>query len=348
MKILIIKLSSIGDVVHTLPALRALRKLYPDAEIDWLTEPPCISLLESHPEIDNLFVFEKARLRNGFGIESIRDVIGLVLTIRRRQYDIVIDFQGLLKSGVFSFLSGAKRRVGFDKTREFSYIFLNEKLPPYDPDMHAVDRYMLIPKALGAGDEVEFYVPVFEADRKRIDSILDSKGISTVDGFVLINPWARWESKLWDKGMFASLVKEIISRYDFKVIFVGGSDARDYTDGILSSCEGYREDILDLTGRTNLREFAYLSTLARMLITPDSGPMHIASAMGTRVVALFGPTSPRRTGPYGDGHVILHRGLPCAPCFLRRCEDRGCMTGIGVDDVISGIERILGSIAPSK
>lgn len=339
MRILIIKLSSIGDVVHTLPALFALRKRFPDAEIDWLTEGPSESLLKHHPLIDNLLIFRKDDLkRNPFSLKNLREMLKLVGNLRRRRYDLVCDFQGLFKSGIFAFLSGGRRRLGFDGTREFSYIFLNERLPPYDPDIHAVERYMEIPSSLGAHCEIKFTIPILKKDRDRVDSLLNSYGVLKKDRMVLINPWARWESKLWDKRAFALLCNEIIDRYGFKVILVGDKEAVGYNNEILSLCKG---GVINLTGLTNLRELAYLMSLAISLITLDSAPMHIASAMGTKVVALFGPTSPKRTGPYGEGHVVIRKGLACSPCFLRRCKGMECMKDIKVEDIIVGLDKII-------
>ncbi|MFQ5586701.1 MAG: glycosyltransferase family 9 protein [Thermodesulfobacteriota bacterium] len=144
MKILIVKLSSLGDVVHTLPALSALRGAYPDAEIDWLVEEESKAILEGNPLLNNIVTVRKRGLFREPG-KTWR----VVRRIRERRYDMVIDFQGLLKSGVWVYLSSGRRRIGFGRGREFSHLFLNEKLPPYDPDRHAVDRYLDLARYAG-------------------------------------------------------------------------------------------------------------------------------------------------------------------------------------------------------
>lgn len=335
-RILIVKLSSIGDVVHTLPALRALRRGFPEAEIDWLVEGPSSSILKYHPFLTNIHIFKKGRFLNGpFRPQDVRDLFGLIKTLRERRYDMVIDFQGLLKSGLLTFLSGGRMRVGFDRTREFSYLFLNHKLPPYDPDLHAVDRYMEIPRSLGCPGDVEFHIPILEEDKRRIDVFLKGNGINR---FILVNPWARWKSKLWGEERFSSLC-DALTEGGLKVILVGGKEAIPYSRRIGARS---RREIFDLTGKTNLRELAYLARLSQLFVTTDSGPMHIASAMGTRVVALFGPTSPKRTGPYGKGHKVVRKELPCSPCFKRRCGTMECMDSITVEEVMEAIAETIG------
>ncbi len=340
LKILIIKLSSIGDIIHTLPALKALKTGLPDAKIDWLAEPPSKGLLECHPYIDRVFIFNKEVLRsNLFNINILKELAGLIGSLRKRRYDIVIDFQGLLKSGVLAFLTGGKRRIGFDRTRELSYLFLNEKLPPYNPDMHAVERYMKIPEYLRCSTDIDFLVPVANKDRDGVDKLLHSKGILKSDRIVLISPHARWETKLWVKERFVRVSQEIVKRYGCKVIFVGGKDASLYMKDItISGIKG----VFDLTGQTNLTELACLMDISSLIITPDSAPMHLCAAMGTRVIALFGPTSPQRTGPFGNGHVVIRDNTPCSPCFLKKCDkNRECMLSISVEDVVKEAGKAL-------
>ncbi len=331
-RILIIKLSSIGDVVHTLPALGALRRGFPEAEIDWLVEEPSSSLLRHHPFIENLYIFNKRTLREAPFTRGIPSLLSLVSALRERSYDLVIDFQGLFKSGILTFLSGGRMRMGFDRTRELSYLFLNRRLPPYDPDLHAVERYMEIPRSLGCPGEVEFHIPVLREDRERIDRLIEGAG-----DFVLVSPWARWETKLWEVERFVELC-DLIRGMGLEVILVGGNEALRSSRRI---AEGCRRSVIDLTGRTNLRELAYLASLSRAFVTTDSGPMHVASAAGARVVALFGPTSPVRTGPYGRGHRVVRKDLKCSPCFKRRCEDPECMRSITVEDVMEALSDIL-------
>ncbi len=335
MKILIIKLSSIGDVVHTLPALYALRNAYPSAKIDWLVEEAASNILIGHPLLNDVFTIRK---RGWF--RDFKGTYNVAKNIRALDYDIVLDFQGLFKSGIWVFLSGGKRRIGFDKSREMSYLFLNERLPAYDPDKHAVDRYLDIIKYLKVNcSEVKFPIPISETEKKKVSDLLRANGIRNDEPFVIINHMARWKTKLWDTEKFAGLCNEIMDRLACSVVIVGAS----YSEKNKEIASLTNNRVADLTGKTTLKELAHLMSLSSAVITVDSGPMHIAAAMGVPVVAIFGPTAPWRTGPYGKIHSIIRKELPCSPCFSRVCKgkDNICMKEIGISDVLPMVEAQL-------
>lgn len=335
MKILIVKLSSIGDVVHTLPALYALRSAYPSAKIDWLVEEAASNILIGHPLLNDVFTVKK----NGwFG--DFRNTYNVAKNIRATDYDIVLDFQGLFKSGIWVFLSNGKKRIGFDKSREMSYLFLNEMLPAYDPDKHAVDRYLDIVKYLKIdADEIKFPIHISENEKKKVSGLLKANNIWEGMPFVIVNPEARWQTKLWDIKKFAGLCNEIMDRLGLKVVVVGAS----YGDKNKEIASLTNNRVIDLTGKTTLRELAHLMSLSSVVATVDSGPMHIAAAMGAPVVAIFGPTAPWRTGPYGKIHNIVRKELPCSPCFSRACrsKDNMCMKEIEAGDVMKAVEAQL-------
>ena len=192
-KILIVKLSSLGDVVHALPALSALSRGFPDAQIDWIVEEAASGIIEEHPLLDEVIVVR----RDGW-IKSPKENHKTARRLAQKNYDIVIDFQGLLKSGVWVLLSKGKRRIGFSNAREMSHIFLTEKVTPTSIEMHAVDRYLLLAcKALGVEDSgpVEFPVHIDEASLDSVGSYLRDAGVG--DSFVTLLPAARWVTKLW-------------------------------------------------------------------------------------------------------------------------------------------------------
>ncbi|MBI3754359.1 MAG: lipopolysaccharide heptosyltransferase II [Deltaproteobacteria bacterium] len=333
MKILIIKLSSIGDVVHTLPALYALKSAYPYAKIDWLVEEEPGNILIGHPLLNEVFVIKK----RGW-LRDFKRTYRIAKKLRARSYDIVLDFQGLVKSGIWVLLSGGKRRVGFDKSRELSWIFLNERLPAYNPDTHAVDRYLVLARYLGGkGDKVDFPIPISENEKKKVAGFLKANDIWEGMPFVVINPAARWETKLWEIKKFADFCNGLMDRFSCKVVMVGASYNEQNKD--IASLTNNR--VIDLTGKTTLKELAYLMRLSAAVITVDSGPMHIAAAVNVPVVALFGPTAPWRTGPYGEIHTVIRKELPCSPCFSRVCEDTICMEKIEVEDVLKAVEQKL-------
>lgn len=335
MKILIIKLSSIGDVVHTLPALYALRNAYPYAKIDWLVEEEPSNILIGHPLLNDVFVIKK----KGW-LKDLKRTYAVAKKIRALNYDIILDFQGLFKSGIWVFLSNGKRRIGFDKSREMSYLFLNERLPPYNPDKHAVERYLDLVKHLGIKcDSINPPIPITEKEKKKVSGLLKTGGILEGTPFIVVNPLARWETKLWGAKKIAGLCNEMVDSFSCRVVVVGAFSEKDNKE--FFSLTNNR--VVDLTGKTTLKELAHLMSLSSVVITVDSGPMHIAAAMGVPVVAIFGPTAPWRTGPYGSIHTIIRKDLPCSPCFSRICKDKDniCMKEIEVRDVLSAVEAQL-------
>lgn len=341
MRVLIVKLSSIGDVIHTLPSLYALRKGFEKkgvkARIDWLVEEAAGGILQGHPMIDELIVVKRGWTKN------IKENLLAAGRLKSRRYDMVLDFQGLLKSGVWMRLINGARKIGFSNAREFSHIFLNEKLPPYDPEKHAVERYLDLTRyalgSKGGKQEVSFPLNLTRGDRKNVLSILKSNGVPKDALFFVIIPRARWATKLWSDERFVELGKKIVDRNGLYAVLAGTASDRAALDAIKA---GIGDKAVNLAGSTGLKELAQLFRLSRFAITVDSGPMHIAAAAGARVIALFGPTAPWRTGPYGNGHVILRKGLECSPCFKKRCPDVKCMKGITVEEVFDAVTGVCG------
>ncbi|MBI5328379.1 MAG: lipopolysaccharide heptosyltransferase II [Deltaproteobacteria bacterium] len=335
MKILIIKLSSIGDVVHTLPALYALRSAYQSAKIDWLVEEEPSNILLGHPLLDEVFVIKK----KGW-LKDFKNTYGIAKKVRALNYDMVLDFQGLFKSGLWVFLSKGERRIGFDKSREFSHLFLNERLHAYNPDMHAVDRYLDIVKHLDIQcGEIKFPLYITESEKKKVSELMKVNGILDGTPFIIVNPMARWETKLWEEKKFADMCNGIANRFSCKVVMIGASSEKENNQ--ILSLTGNK--VIDLTGKTTLKELACLMSLSQMVVTVDSGPMHIAAAAAVPVVAIFGPTAPWRTGPYGEMHTVIRKELSCSPCFSMICrsKDKMCMKEIEVGDVLKAVENRL-------
>ena len=340
MRILFIKLSAIGDVVQTLPALEAIKNVHPRSEITWVVEEAAAGILEGHPFIDRLLVSKRKSWlammkRPGTFAAGLGGMFRFVRELRTTHYDIAIDFQGLLKSGILIGLARADRKVGFDGTRELSYLFLNERLPAYDSERHALDRYLDIARYLGARDpSPTCTLPVqaeIEAIRVRLAAVNpEGKRIA------VINPVARWKTKLWSEQRFAELADALITERNAIVLFSGSPADGNVVDRILGLMQ---QKALNWAGATSLKELAALAALSDVFITTDTGPMHLAAAAGARVVALFGPTAPWRTGPYGQLERVVRAGVECSPCFGRTCE-RGlvCMEGISVKDVLERME----------
>lgn len=335
-RILFIKLSAIGDVVQALPALEAVKQAIPESEIDWVVEEAAAGILEGHPLISRLLVSRRktwlGMLRNPVTFREGAAGIGNFLSeLRREQYDIAIDFQGLFKSGLVIGLSRARRKIGFARSRELSHCFLNERLPAYDLEKHALERYLDVARYLGARDPAATCSLPIERELSAVRERL-VREVPEGKRIVVINPMARWVTKLWLEERFAGLADRIMTEKKAVVIFTGSPADREVTERIRKRMA---EQALDWTGGTSLKELAALGRIADVFITTDTGPMHLAAAAGGRVVALFGPTAPWRTGPYGTGHAVLRAGVDCSPCFTRTCDQgRRCMTDITIDDVM--------------
>jgi len=345
--ILIVKLSAIGDVIHTLPALNAVRNYYPNANITWLVEEDAAPLVQGHEALDRVIVSKRKRwlkaFRSSSFLNTVQEVCGFIKALRDTRYDMILDFQALLKSGILIALARGQRKIGFGKGlehMEHSYIFLNERIPAVDMEIHALSRGMVLLNAVGIPtNEVEYKLPVSDHDRKNIDELMKQLGINGVKSLVAINPVAKWETKLWPNKKFTEFSDMLIDQYDMKIVFTGGIKDYSIIQAITSSMKGRA---INCAGKTTLTELAALYEKAALVISTDTGPMHLAAAMGTPVVALFGPTAPWRTGPYGRGHQIITVGLECSPCFKRRCETTDCMYQISMDQVLNGVKKVFG------
>jgi len=344
--ILIVKTSAIGDVIHTLPALNALRRKYPEARIDWLVEEAAADLVIGHKAIDTVLVSRRKTwvrdLKQGRVGAAWQGFADFVKELRAREYDLLIDFQGLLKSGIFVGLARAKRKVGFGKGMEHaecSYLFLNEPIPPVNMDQHAAIRELLLLKAIGVESaEVVFALPFGEEHREKIGQLLEAEGVDPTKPLVAINPMTTWETKHWHNERFARVADQLLDR-GMAVVFSGGPQDVPGIEEIRAVMTG---KAASLAGKTTLKELAALYERVNVLITTDTGPMHLAAAAGAPVVALFGPTAPWRTGPFGSIHRILRAEIACSPCLKRHCDrDHACMGQITVDQVVQAALAVL-------
>ena len=347
-KILIIKMSAVGDVIMSLPALAALRRRYPAAEIDWLVEPASAGLLLGHPDLTRVIVSPRRELsrllKSGRLIRARRLYAEFKKELRAVEYDVVLDIQGLLKSGLMARLARGRRKVGFDLTREKSYKFLNEKMPPYDPDRHAVLRYLDAAVHLGAERPDpwpdQYYTPPPEAVRDG-EKLLAEK----VHGpFVIFNPGARWVTKRWPLHHWTDLAEKLLRDTNLEVVVTGGPEDDDWGRAIERAVP---EITVNFCGLTNLPVLAHIMTRAEAVITGDTGPMHLAAAVGAGGVALFGPTKPWRTGPVGGRFEILRPKLHCLGCLKKIC-DQPCLELLSPDMVFHKLCEFLNSGDPGR
>ena len=262
--------------------------------------------------------------------------------MRDTRYDLVIDFQGLLKSAIWVVLARGPRKAGFGRGMEHaehSYLALNERIPAVDMNQHAIDRSLLLLKGLGVPSAgIRYTVPISAEQESQATALLRAGEVLEEDRLAAINPMARWPTKLWEPQYFASLA-ERLEREGIRVVFTGGESDKPAIDEI---ARFMTRPLRRLDGKTSLTTLAALYRRAQVVVTTDSGPMHLAAAVGTPVVALFGPTAPWRTGPYGSNHVVLRADLSCSPCFKKQClttayEERACMKRLTVDSVAQAV-----------
>ena len=318
-KILIVKPSSLGDVVHSLPFLNAMKTCFPEAEIHWVIAKGLEDLLDGNPMIKRLWIINKdAWKKIDNAKNTVTEIRTLFKELKTEKFDLVTDLQGLLRSGIITSAARAPIRIGFQEAREGSRFFYTHKVKG-GKNIHAVDRYLKIASFLGCDtSEIIFSFPEFDT-------------ISSFREYAVLVPGARWKTKRWPPEKFGGLA----SRLPVQSVVVGSKADKDIADLIVSLSKG---KAISLAGKTSLKELIAVMRKAKFVISNDSGPMHIAAALGIPVYAIFGPTDPLRTGPYGKGHTIIRAEEPCAPCFRKTCEDVKCLEGLSVDKVFEIIK----------
>ena len=334
-RLLIIKPSSLGDIVHALPTVAALRRRLPSAKLTWLVKREWAEVLDGNPDLDEVLAVDL----------SMKGWPAAIRAVRARRFDVVVDLQGLLRSAMLGWMSGAPVRIGFANGREGSPWFYTDRVSVPAVSMHAVDRYLLIARALGAEPEKPgpsaFPLPHDAGAEVKVDALLAAADVQMGTVLVALNPSARWPTKRWPAESFAAVGDRLQQQVGVRVVVVGGAEDRPIWEAVMRAM---RTAPIDLAGKTTMKELIALLRRLQLFITNDSGPMHLAAAVGTPVIALFGPTDPTRTGPYGAGHAILRSGIPCSPCFSRRCTNAvtmECMTTIHPQQMIESATKLL-------
>jgi heptosyltransferase-1 len=330
-KILIIKPSSLGDVVHSLPFLNAMRICFSKAEIHWIIAKGLEGLLEGHPMINKLWIINKDAWKNIKNVGStVKEIEFLFKELKKEHFDLVVDLQGLLRSGVITAATGAPLRVGFSEAREGSRVFYTHKVKG-GKDIHAVNRYLRIAAFLGC-DTSDICFP-FPMDNQSSSSIFHPSSLilHPSKDYVVLVPGARWKTKIWPPENFG----ELSSKLPLSTVIVGSKKDMDIANKIVAQSNG---NLISLAGKTDLKELIEVMRGAKFVVSNDSGPMHIAAALGIPVFAIFGPTDPSRTGPYGEGHTMIKEDIPCSPCFKRTCNDIKCMNSLSAGKVYEMIK----------
>lgn len=346
-RVLIIKPSAIGDVVHTLPVLNILRKHWPQSHIAWLVTPACAGLLEGHPQLDEVILFERRRF--GQGWRSPAAAAGLYAfqrKLRDRKFDLVIDLQGLFRSGWLARKTGAPIRVGFANAREFGWVFLTHRVRVGTPEQHATERYLTVVQSLGLPrGPVEFVFPTGGADHDYV-----TQHVPRDKRYAVLLPGTNWETKRWPAERFAGLVRPLWEHHGLTTVLAGAPNEVELCDRVYKSAVAASPDpramppVINLAGRTTLRQLVALLRRADLVVANDSGPMHIASALGRPLVTPFGPTNPVRTGPYRRIETVIRLDIPCSPCYSRKCSHQSCLTMLEPEAVLRLAREQMGSV----
>ncbi len=348
-RILIVKPSSLGDVVHTLPLAHAIKRCFPSSFIGWIVQESFRAILEHDPAVDEIIpVSIPSTSEPGAGIRTLVQAVGATLATLRslrtrfkdRPYDFVLDLHASFRSGLLGLANPNGLRIGLADAKELNTLFQHHKIDTGSQAVHAVDKNMAFSRYLScAPDPSDFTIISSLAARQSVNAFLAENGVGQNSRLVYANPAARWTTKYWDINAWAELADLLIERAAAPVIFAGSPDDVVYIQQITSKMKHMP---LVAAGKLNLAEAVALVKLCSVYVGVDSGPMHIAALAGIPVVALFGPTDPAKVGPYGEGHRIIQKtDLSCLACRKRKCDDRKCLEGISAEHVFDETVRLV-------
>jgi len=322
--LLVIKPTSIGDVVQSLTAVCALKDTFPDRRVSFLVADSILPLLVGHKSIDELIVFPRTEMKKG-PLSFLRAMKRLGGELKARHYDVTLDLQGLARSAIAARLSGAPIRVGFTYAREGATLLYTHKVKADRKDDYAVVRYLKGAAFLGAAipaGKVRFgLMPSPEA-------VASLRQILPPGPYAAVVPGGRWEIRRWPAAHFVETCRNIMRDTDLHMLILGSRDEMELCSGIASTLPGSRAT--SLAGNTDLPGLAAALSLCEITLTNDTGPMHISAALGIPTVSIWGSTEPRRTGPYGQERWIIQTDMPCRACYKKKCATMpsACMADI--------------------
>jgi len=365
-RILLIKPSALGDVVHTIPVLVKLRARYPNARIDWLITPENADIVGCHPALSNVVLFARRDFsKRGRRWRALVSFFDLLKQIRRAKYDLVVDMHGQLRSAFFALVSGAHVRIGFDRpikrgltvsaehdlrnvpshgwrgAREGSWIAYTHRVSIPTLDVHAIDRYLWVGSLLGFDDDPPDLTIHLSPDTVRnVEQLLEEHGVTPDMPLIILVPGTIWETKHWTIEGFAGVARQFLQD-GFAVALAGTKRDEQRCRQIAAAAPG----ACDLSGKTTPAELAALIQRAEVAVTNDSGSMHVAASLGKPMVSVFGPTNPVHIGPYQRPESVVRVDLPCSPCNYRRLSqcpfDHACMKQVTPAMVVERVRKIV-------
>jgi len=349
-KFLILRLSAVGDVIRTLPAVKALKENHSSSEIAWIVEEPSRTLLESQPEIDKVILFPRKRWAEGLKSprriwRTFREIGEFILNLRRQKFDVALDFHGILKSGLLSFLSGAPKRIGFDRrsSKEGNSLFTNLKVNLPQERISRFHRNLALLR--GVGLEIKNYNPglhVPSEDREYVDSFFSSLTPFPKRPWIAIHPGtsAKTSFKRWMPDRYSQLADRLIHELQATVIFTWGPGELSLVENIQ---KGMKESSIAGPTTQSLTQLAEVFRRCHLYIGGDTGPMYIASLVGVPLVVVYGPTDPILYEPFGLHRKVM-KEVGCNPCYpyrKRSCKKIECLRAIVVEDVFEAAREML-------
>ncbi len=334
--ILLINVNWLGDVLFSTPVIRALKRSFPDAGISVLIHPRCKDVLADNPFVDELITYDEDGEHRG-----ILGKLGLILYLRKKGFERAYILHRSLTRALIASLSGIPRRIGYYYGKRA--FLLTDNIKPSPGDVHRADFYLGVLEQSGIDikeedRKIEFFIT--DEDRAKIREILKKEGINTDEKFIVLNPGANWIPKRWPAENFANLADALMEKHHLKIIITGAKKDTALVNEIISLM---KNKPVMLAGKTTLKELAALFEKAILVISADSGPLHIAAAMNTSAIGIYGPTSIAITGPYKASKAkALQKKMECPiPCYIVDCPDNRCMKAITVSDVLEEVRALI-------
>jgi len=334
MKIFILKPSSLGDIVQALPVLRLLKLHIPQSQIYWWVDTRFSSILKGDKDLDGVIYFDRYHWASPY---YWGEVARSILNVRKERFDLVIDLQGLLRSGAFAWIANGELLIGVDEPREGANGFYDIAVRRPSYYTHAVDWYLEVLKVLDIPVHFNFdWLPI----RPEIADSIKEKWIAD-SRYVVICPGGRWKTKRWFDQNYISLAKRLADEdSDITFVIIGVNECFEVGEKIR---EVLKDRCINLAGKTTIPEMIEVIRFSQYVVSNDTGPMHIAAALKKPTVAIFGPTEPKRTGPYGFLQGVVQASLPCVPCFKRKCKNPNqleCLRLVTTETVIEKIHQL--------
>lgn len=334
-KILIVNVNWLGDVIFSTPFIKAVRDAYPDSYIACLLHPRCVDILKGNPGVDEIIVYDEEGAHR-----TLAGKIKLIKQLRKICFDTAFILHRSFTKALIVFLAGIKERIGYPTKRRGLLLTKTVDMP--DEEVHKVEYFLNIARSLGINvrdNSYEFFIE--DADRNAVrDFLRNDAGIGDKDKIAVLCPGGNWDPKRWPKENFALLADLLTERLGLKIVISGAKKDMALAEDIKNMMKN--APVISC-GKTTIKQLAALLERADLVVANDTGPMHLAVAMKAKLIALFGPTSPRLTGPYGKGNYrVIQKNEECdVPCYDVTCTDNRCMAAISVEDVFKEAEDML-------